>query len=41
MMKWITLGISVRLVTSVGANHLKTYGDKPTIEGEQWKRVFW
>jgi len=40
-MRWVTLGIAVRLAESVGASHVKTYGDKPTIEGELWKRVFW
>lgn len=40
-MRWITLGMGIRLAKSVGANHAKTYGDKPTIEGELWKRVFW
>lgn len=40
-MRWTILGIAVRLAKSVGASHVKTYGDKPTIEGELWKRVFW
>ena len=40
-MRWTTLGIGIRLAKSTGANHVKTYGDKPTIESELWKRVFW
>jgi hypothetical protein len=40
-MKWAIIGMGVMLAKTVGANHVKTYGDKPTIEGELWKRVFW
>ena len=40
-MRWTTLGIGISLAKSVGANYMKTYRDKPTIEGELWKRVFW
>ena len=40
-MRWATLGIAISLAKSVGANYMKTYRDKPTIEGELWKRVFW
>ncbi|KAF5364430.1 hypothetical protein D9758_010715 [Tetrapyrgos nigripes] len=37
---WVQIAVGIRLVQEVGA-HRRRQGQKPTIEGELWKRVFW
>ncbi|KAF5339465.1 hypothetical protein D9758_015306 [Tetrapyrgos nigripes] len=37
---WVQIAVGIRLVQEVGA-HRRRPGQKPTIEGELWKRVFW
>ena len=38
---WLLIGVGIRLCQDVGAHRQKTYGPKPTVIGELWKRVFW
>lgn len=38
---WLLISIGLRKAQDVGAHRKKIYGDKPTIEGELWKRAFW
>ncbi|KAF5339474.1 hypothetical protein D9758_015322 [Tetrapyrgos nigripes] len=37
---WVQVAVGIRLAQEVGA-HRRRQGQKPTIEGELWKRVFW
>ncbi|KAF5339481.1 hypothetical protein D9758_015312 [Tetrapyrgos nigripes] len=37
---WVQVAVGIRLAQEVGA-HRRMPGQKPTIEGELWKRVFW
>ncbi|KAF5366455.1 hypothetical protein D9758_009805 [Tetrapyrgos nigripes] len=37
---WVQIAVGIRLAQQVGA-HRRRPGQKPTIEGELWKRVFW
>ncbi|PCH39377.1 hypothetical protein WOLCODRAFT_29517 [Wolfiporia cocos MD-104 SS10] len=38
---WTIIGVGIRMAQDVGAHRKKVYNDKPTIEEELWKRVFW
>ncbi|KAH0827908.1 hypothetical protein J3R83DRAFT_3537 [Lanmaoa asiatica] len=38
---WLFISIGLRKAQDVGAHRKKIYGDKPSIEGELWKRAFW
>jgi hypothetical protein len=38
---WVLLGTAIRMAMDVGAHRQSTYGPKPTVVGEQWKRAFW
>ncbi|KAI9569698.1 fungal-specific transcription factor domain-containing protein [Boletus coccyginus] len=38
---WLFNGVGLRKAQDVGAHRKKIYGDKPSIEGELWKRAFW
>ncbi|KAJ7776347.1 fungal-specific transcription factor domain-containing protein [Mycena metata] len=38
---WTFVGLGIRLAQDVGAHRAQTFGGRPTIEGELWKRNFW
>ena len=38
---WLFISVGLRKAQDVGAHRRKIYGDKPSIEGELWKRAFW
>ncbi|KAG8213977.1 hypothetical protein J3R82DRAFT_10726 [Butyriboletus roseoflavus] len=38
---WLFISVGLRKAQDVGAHRKKIYGDKPSIEGELWKRAFW
>ncbi|VDC04186.1 unnamed protein product [Peniophora sp. CBMAI 1063] len=38
---WIVVGLGLRLALDIGAHRRKSYGSRPTIESELFKRVFW
>ncbi|KAI0030613.1 fungal-specific transcription factor domain-containing protein, partial [Vararia minispora EC-137] len=38
---WITVGLGIRLAQDFGAHRKTSYGSKPTVEDELYKRSFW
>ncbi|KAG9316662.1 fungal-specific transcription factor domain-containing protein [Chiua virens] len=38
---WLFISVGLRKAQDVGAHRKKIYGDRPSIEGELWKRAFW
>ncbi|KAG6333681.1 hypothetical protein ID866_5411 [Astraeus odoratus] len=38
---WLFISVGIRKAQDVGAHRKKVYGDKPSVEGELWKRAFW
>jgi hypothetical protein len=38
---WGAIGLGLRLAQDMGAHRRKSYGDKPTVDGELMKRAFW
>ncbi|KAJ7027175.1 fungal-specific transcription factor domain-containing protein [Mycena alexandri] len=38
---WTFVGLGIRLAQDVGAHRAQSFGGRPTIESELWKRNFW
>ncbi|KAJ7462376.1 hypothetical protein B0H11DRAFT_2312056 [Mycena galericulata] len=38
---WMFVSIGLRKAQDVGAHRKKVYGNKPSIDGEMWKKAFW
>jgi Fungal specific transcription factor domain len=38
---WIFIGVGIRKAQDVGAHRKKVYRNKPSVEEDLWKRVFW